>query len=801
MSRKDSTKTVKTKEKKVNTEKEKKVKNKSKNKSVGWIIFKVFIFTIIALIIIGAGVAFGVITSIINSTDTIPIEEFKKQDLTSFVYDKDGNQIGAFFDEENRVAVKYENISPHIIDAVIAIEDERFLEHGGVDIKRTLAAVVTYIASGGDADFGGSTITQQLIKQISKDNDQEWQRKVREWYRAISAESILSKNKIMEAYLTTVYLGDGQYGIEMASRNYFAKSASEVNVAEAAVLAALIQLPGKTNPYGTPEQKQALLERQQVVLSQMLKLGKITNEEYEEAKNFELVFKKGDTAISDEVQSYFVDAVYKEVIEDLIEQKGLSEAAARQILYTAGLKIYTTQDTRIQKIIDEEYNNKDLFYVNQWGNFMQSAMVVMDHNTGHIVGLIGGAGEKEGALTKNRATDDIFKRQPGSTMKPFGAYGPAFEQGLIAPGSGIDDSQQTWGNWTPKNYYGYFNGYVTVRQAIQKSMNLPAVRAHLLSGTSYAFNFAENCGLDLVESGASNDKNPSSLALGGLTNGITILELTNAYATIANSGQHIKPILYTKVTDKEGNILLETKTETKRAMSEGTAYLLTNSLVSVTSQAGGTAVGHVKIGNMPNAGKTGNTNGDIDQWFAGYTPYYTAAVWNGYDVPTDIEPRKKVGGYPYTSMVVYNNVMKRIHEGLEIKQFKKPSNIVYAPVCRDSGFVATDACRKDPRGDRTHTDIFISGTVPTKTCEIHKMATVCEETKLLANEYCEKVKEMSFITRNYEPRVKPKDWIYLLPTKTCEVHNEETAKPEPEPEPEKPGVDVYGDKEDDEDKE
>ena len=788
-SKKEKVKNGKIKNEKVKSEK----KGKSKKKSIGWTIFKIFIFTMIALVIIGAGIAFGIISSIINETETIPLEDFTSQSLTTFLYDKDGKQIGAFFDEENRVAVKYENISKHIIDAVVAIEDERFFEHGGVDIKRTTAAVFNYVLSGGSVEFGGSTITQQLIKQISQDKEQDWQRKVREWYRAISAESVLKKEQILESYLTTVYLGDGQYGIEMASRNYFAKPSNEVNIAEAAVLAALIQLPGKTNPYGTEEQKQALISRQQVVLTQMLKLGKISNEEYEEAKNYELVFKKGDTAISDEVQTYFVDAVYKDVLEDLMEQKGLSEVAARQMLYTNGLKIYTTQDTRVQNIINQEYSNSDLFYTNKAGKFMESAMVVMDHNTGHVVGLIGGAAEKTGALSKNRATDEeLFKRQPGSTMKPFGAYGPAFEQGLLAPGSGIDDSKQNWGGWMPNNYYGYFNGYVTVREAIKKSMNLPAARAHLMAGTEYAFNFAQNCGLNLVRTGAKNDMNPSSLALGGLTHGVTVLELTNAYATIANSGEHIEPMLYTKVLDKDGNILLENKPVTKRAMSEGTAYLLTSSLVSVTSQTGGTAVGYIKLGNMPNAGKTGNTNDDKDQWFAGFTPYYTAAVWNGYDIAEDIEYRKKVGNYPYTSMVVYNNVMKRIHEGLEVKQFEKPSSIVTAPICRDSGLVATDACRADPRGNRTHTDMFVSGTVPTKTCEVHKMARVCAETKLLANEFCKNTVEMSFITRDYVPIAKSRDWIYMLPTQTCTTHNETTAKPEPEL-PSGPNVGVYDD--------
>lgn len=745
--------------------KTKKVKTKKK---IGFTILKVFIFTMIAVCIIGGGVAFGILTSIINETELIDIETLNTEKLTSFVYDSEGNQIGAFYDEENRVSLEYEDISPYIIDAAISIEDERFEEHGGVDIQRTVAATISYVLSGGDSDFGGSTITQQLVKQKTQDNEQDWQRKVREWYRAVTIESQLEKEDILTLYLNTVYLGDGQYGVEMASRNYFAKSASEVNIAEAAVLAALIQLPGATNPYGTEEQKAALLERQQLVLSQMLKLGKITQEEYDEAASYELVFEKGDTAISDDVQSYFVDAVFEQVVEDLMEEKGIEKGVAQQMIYTGGLKIYTTQDSDIQKIVDEEYDNDAIFYTDSSGDFMQSSMVIMDQSTGYVVALMGGAGEKEGALSLNRATSTT--RQPGSTMKPLGAYGPAMELGYIGLATGLDDSQLTIGDWTPVNYYNYYNGYVTVREAIKYSMNIPAIRANLMVGTEYAYNFAKNAGLtSLVEA----DKNSASLSLGGLTYGVTVLELTNAYATIANGGVYTEPLLYTKVTDSSGNIVLENEIETKTVMSDTTAYMLTDAMIDVTSTSGGTANGYIQLDGMPNAGKTGNTNDDKDQWFVGYTPYYTCAVWNGYDDP------KVIGrSYPYASITLYNNVMSRIHEDLEIIDFEEPDDIVYASVCQDSGLVATEACKCDPRGDRTITDMFAAGTVPTETCDVHKMATVCADTLLLATEYCENTIEMSFITRDYTPEVKPSDWIYMLPTEECEVHDESTVEPE-----------------------
>ncbi len=761
----------------------KKVKTKSKKK-VWFRVLKIFIFTMLALAVIGAGIAFGVIYSIINETSSIPLEDLKTLRLTSFVYDDEGNQIGAFYDTESRVALDYEDIPQSLIDAVISIEDERYYEHSGVDIQRTLAAVLSFVASGGDADFGGSTITQQLVKQTTQDKEQEWQRKVREWYRAIELESKLEKDEIITSYLNTVYLGGGKYGVELASDYYFAKSAKELNIAESAALAAMIQLPSKTNPYSSDESKENLITRQKNVLAKMFELEKITQEEYDEALAYELVFEKGNTAISEETQTYFVDAVYEQVLEDLMEQKGIDKGVAQQMLFTGGLHIYTTQDSSIQQIVDEEYDNATLFYEDSDGDFMQSAMVVMDHTTGDVVALIGGADEKEGALSLNRATSDLFKRQPGSTMKPLGAYGPAFEQGVLAPGMGLDDSPLPYGTYNPKNYYGYFNGYVTAREALTKSMNLPALRATMLAGIEYAYNFAKNTGLEsLVEA----DKNMASLALGGVTYGFTVLEMANAYSTIANGGVHIEPKLYSEVKDKDGNVILATETVTNRAMSEQTAYMLTDVLEGVIT-GGGTASGYVKIGNMPSAGKTGNTNDDYDQWFVGYTPYYTAAVWNGYDVNEKIGWRKGIGSYPYTAIVVYDNVMDRIHEELPVKDFTNPGGFVTAPICRDSGHVATDACRTDPRGDRTHYDIFKSGTVPTQECTVHKTVEICSETKLLANEFCFATEQMSFITRDYVPHTLPRDWTYMLPTETCTVHNaDNTGEPETPEDPENPG--------------
>ena len=739
-------------------------KKKKKNKKTGWKIFRICLFVFLALIIIGIGIVVGIVTGVIDKTDSIGIEELQLFKLTSFIYDKDGKEIGTLFDSENRVTIEYKNIPTHVVDAITSIEDERFFQHHGIDVKRTVGAVVTYALNGGDSNFGGSTITQQLIKNVTSDNEISSTRKIREWYRAIVLENKISKEQIFESYVNTIYMGDGAYGIEVASQNYFGKPVKDVNISEAAVLGAIIQSPESTNPYKDEESKKKLLEREKLVLSQMLKLGKITQAQYDEASKVEIAFKKELVAINSKVQSYYVDAVVEQVIADLQEDKNVSRGVAIKMLYSDGYKIYTPHDPAVQKAINDAYNNQKLFYADNKG-FMQSAMVVIEQSSGNVVGLIGGADEKVAALTLNRATQSY--RQPGSCMKPLGAYGPAFEQGVSSPGAGLDDTQFTQGNWTPGNYYGYFNGYVTARQAIAKSMNIPAIKDNQKVDKDFAFNFAKNTGLKNL---VAADKNAASLALGGVTKGFTPLEMTNAYATIANAGVYIEPKLYTKVLDRNDKEVLIQDSTAKKVMKDSTAYMLTNCLEEVVKT--GTAVGSVKTANgaIATAGKTGNTNDDYDQWFCGFTPYYTIACWNGYDQNKSIGYRKSVGAYPYTSIVLFNTVMNAITTGKEAKQFTKPDSVTTAALCRESGLVATDACRSDPRGDRTLTDLVAKDSIPTGTCNIHKRVGICNVSGKVATSFCPSTTEKSFITRDGNPAIKSRDWGYMLPSGTCDVH-------------------------------
>ena len=749
-----------------------------KKKKIGKKIFKICLFVFIALFIVGVGIVLGVLNSVIKDTDTINLEQLKNLKLTSIVLDKDGKQVGSMSSGENRLVIDYEKLPDHLINAVVSIEDERFFSHHGVDIKRTGAAIVTYVLNRGNSSFGGSTITQQLIKNITEDKETSWKRKIREWYRAYMLENSLSKEEILEAYLNKIYFGEGAYGVEAASQTFFAKSASKLTLAESAVLAASIQSPEWTNPYNGEEYKERLIERQKVVLNKMLDIGKITKEEYDEALEYSLTFKKGSLVTSSaSIQSFFVDAVFEKVAKDLAEAKNITFSTAYDMVASNGYTIYSTMDSSVQKAIDKQAKNSKLFYKDSSGKMMQCAAIVIDNKTGYVVGMLGGVGEKKG-LDYNRAID--AKLQPGSTFKPIAAYGPAFELGVSYPGKGIDDSPININGYRPTNWYGYYNGYVTARQAIMQSMNVPAVRTLQLVDLDYALRFARNMGITTL---TESNKN-YSLALGSAN--VKVIDMAAAYETIANSGVYTEPKLYTKVVDSDGKEVLNVSNEYTKVMSDSTAYMLADCLKSVVT--GGTGTYARFSTKIDIAGKTGNTNDDKDQWFAGFTPYYTMVVWNGYDSPKTIGSRKNLGTYPYTATVVFTNVMKEIHSNKKAAKFTKPKSVVTATICTVSGLVATDACKKDTR-HVVKTEIFASGKVPTEKCNIHKLVEVCSVSGKLPTDYChmyEDLKEISVITRS--SKTKTSDSKYLMPTARCTLHTKEPVQ-EPVVEPEEPIVD------------
>jgi len=697
------------------------------------VFFKTFLITVLIAVLAFSGIVAGYILSFIATSTEINVDNLR-MNLSSIVYyqNEEGEykELEKLYDDQNRVWVDIEKIPKYMKDAFISIEDERFEKHKGFDIKRIIGAVLNYIKLRRPS-YGASTITQQLVKNITGDDEVTLRRKIQEIYRAYKLEKQLTKDEILELYLNTIYLGQQCNGVQSAANTYFGKNVWELSLAECASIAGITQYPSKYDPFINPKNNK---DRQLVILKKMLELNKISQEEYEKAKNEELVFKKQkeDKVISK--YSYFVDTVIEDVIKDLQEQKGYSKTIATKMLYSGGLQIYTTIDPKVQAVMDEVYKNDENFPKTKGDKVLQSAMIVIDPYTGHIKGIVGGRGEKTASRTLNRATQTT--RQPGSAIKPIAVYAPALEYGLITPATTVEDAPITIGNWTPKNSYSGYKGWVSVRDAVIQSMNIPAVKVldELTVDTSYTF-LTKNLGITtLVEKDvrANNkvltDKNLASLALGGLTDGLTVKELTAAYIPFVNKGLYLKPVTYTKVTDKDGKIILENKIDAKVAMSESTAYLMTSMLSDVVTSGTGTSA---YFKGVPIAGKTGTTSDNYDRWFVGYTPYYVGGVWFGYDTPSSISG---ISGNPAAS--IWKKVMEKIHEGKSGKSFNQPSGIIKAEVCRDSGLLAGDLCASDRRGSRVKTEVFKRGTAPNKRCDIHQEVTVCLDSGKIANDTC-----------------------------------------------------------------
>ena len=665
----------------------------------------VFVLLIAAL----AGAAFGFID---NSTDLIA-QEYNLE-LTSVVYytDPKTNEVKEFdrvYADQNRVWVDLEKTPEMLRKAFIAIEDERFESHGGVDWKRTFGATLGYIFKGSDS-YGGSTITQQLIKNVTGDNDRSPIRKIQEIIRALNLERKMSKDEIIEMYMNTIYLGQGCHGVQSAANVYYSKDVAELSLAECASIAGITQYPSKYDPLLNYE---AHKQKQEVVLKKMLELGYISKDEYEQAVSEELKLKKGTTKVDgSRIQSYFTDQIILDVIQDLMTRNNMSESEATKLIFKGGLKIYSTVAPNVQSAMENVFEN-DANFPGSGQNKPQSAMVVMDPYTGEVKGIVGGRGEKTGNRVLNRATQSM--RQPGSSIKPLAVYAPAIENGIITPATMVDDTSLTIGNWSPKNSDGFFLGPITARVALEKSRNVPAVRILDKLTVDRSFDFmTKKLGITTLVSSEKrangknySDKYLSSLGLGGLTDGVTVMEMTAAYSTFVNQGIYTKPITYTKVTDANGRVILENKPETHRAMSETTAYSMAQMLSGVVTYGTGTAA---KPSGIFAGGKTGTTDKDVDRWFAGFTPNYVGVVWFGYDSPKSMSGL----GNPCTS--TWRKVMDAIHKDVTVKHLTQPQNMTAVTICQTTGKIAGEEC------ENTRVDYFKSGTQPPGICSSHQEA-------------------------------------------------------------------------------
>lgn len=768
---------------------EKKTKNKKQKKKHPKLRLAIKIILIIfaLLILIGGGIIAGILTGLFGDDFKLTEEELKIGNLNTEIYDRNGELIATLNGEEKRKWLDIGDMPDNLVKAFVAIEDERFYEHHGVDISRTASATIKWILSKigiGEEGHGGSTITQQLIKNLTNENEREWTRKVKEIARAYNLEKELSKNQILELYLNLIFLGGNQiHGVELGSQYYFSKSAKDLDLAECAFLAGINNSPNIYDPFHTnssrtdEEDNERIKTRTKTVLAKMKEQREnlsinFTDEEYNVAiakVDAGLPFKEGN--ITKNVYSYHTDAAIEEIIKQLMEENpDWSYVRAEQYLYGGGFKIYTTQNTWVQGILEEEVKN-EAYQVpsrNIEGEVSQVAMVIIDHTTGQVIATVGGSGEKETSRGLNIATQST--KQTGSSMKPIGVIAPAVENGIITAGTVYDDAPVRYGSYAPKNYYGGYKGLSTVRYAIEISQNIVPIKILNDLGLDKSRAFLESVGVTSI---TDQDMGLAQLALGGLTNGISPLQMAGAYAAIANDGEYITPTFYTKVTDKDGNTILTPKQEKRRVLSVENAYIVKSILTQPVLGSGGTA-SYCKIPNIDTAAKTGTTDKDWDRWLCGFTPYFTAATWFGYK---ENETVRFSGQRGNPAGQVWERVMKATHNGLEPKKFEKPDNITYATICRDSGLRATALCAQDARGSRAYTEVFVKGTVPSKTCDCHQSIKVCEEggTVKLANEFCPNAVEKVFITRKNSDRdtswKSAADAKYMLPTETCNIHN------------------------------
>lgn len=768
--------------------------------------FNVIIIAVIATAVIGASAVFGLFRGIIDSAPDIGNINVQPTGFSTFVYDIDGSQTAKLVSaNSNRIPVTMDMIPEYLPHAFVAVEDERFYEHNGIDLQGIIRAGVIGITSGNFSE-GASTITQQLLKNnvftdwVSEDGFMEKvERKLQEQYLALELEKISTKDDIILNYMNTINLGQNTLGVQAASQRYFNKSVSELTLSECAVIASITQNPSRLNPISHPDKN---AERREKILNYMFKQGYITNEELDTAMADDVYSRIQTTNKEIEnssINTYFVDALVDDVLEDLIAA-GYNETQANTLLYTGGLKIYSTQDPDVQAICDEVFSNPENYpenvkwYLNyeltvqkkngdtenystemfkayfkesnlkfnliyssqedamaaieEYQNAVmedgdevyaekinltpqpQVSFTVEDQSSGAVVALVGGRGAKEGSRTLNRATDTV--RQPGSTFKIVSTYAPALDSAGLTLASVYNDAPFNYGDGTPvRNWYGEsYRGLCSLRLGIQDSLNIIAVKTLTQITPRLGFDYLQNFGFTtLVENevigGETKSDIVQSLALGGITRGVTNEELNAAYATIANHGTYVKPRLYNTVVDHDGNVILDnTHPESKQVIKETTAFLLTDAMVDVVTKGTG---GSVNFGGMAIAGKTGTTSDYNDVWFAGYTPYYTATTWAGYDNNTKLTGEEK-----NLAKKLWRTAMSQIHADLPNESFPVPAGIVTATVCSRSGKLPIPGLC-----DATlTTEYFADGTVPTDSCNVHYQGAICQYSSLPATEFC-----------------------------------------------------------------
>ena len=834
-------------------EKSAKSSGSKKRKYINKVIFKVvktFFLSLLVVSVLGGAMVIGMIKGIIDNAPDVDVDSIVPLGYATTVYNSSGQITDTLvMAGSNREEVTYDELPKVLIDAFVAIEDSRFWKHNGIDtraILRAISGVLTNKSSSG----GGSTITQQLIKNNVFNGGRERsfgekvERKFQEMYLAVKLEKQMDKKLILTNYLNTINLGSNSLGVKVAARRYFGKEVSDLTLSEATVIAGITKGPTKYNPITG---QKANSERRKIILQYMYEQGYISKEQQEEALADDVYsrIQNINTLAKEKYSpySYFTDALISQVTSAFINELGYTETQAHNLLYSGGLSIYTTQDPALQQIVDSEVNNPEnypdtkfaLEYrltvtdseknshnysekdINKYHTEVladgfnglyqseeaaradaesykatvvkegdtvvgesvkivlepQVSFVLMDQTNGAVKAISGGRGEKTSSLSLNRATGTT--RQPGSTFKVISAFAPALDTSGDTLATTYYDAEYTIGDKTFQNWYdkqGYM-GWSSIRDGIIYSMNIVALKTLMETvtprvGVEYAMDFG-------ITTLTDQDYN-GSLALGGLTKGVTNLELTGAFATIANHGVYTKPVFFTKIVDHNGKTILDNSNpQTHRVIKDSTAFLLTDAMAASTENNKKFASSGVNINStstrahldhMSVAGKSGTTSKNVDVWFVGFTPYYTAGVWAGCDENQTLSDN---GGTSFHKDI-WRKIMNKVSEGAEDVGFPVPDSVETAVVCRKSGKLAIPGvCEHDPRGNATYTEYFAKGTAPTEFCDHHTAVTVCSESGLLPTPNCPSTTTRVFMI--VPPgQSSTDDSKYLAPSATCNLH-------------------------------
>ena len=691
-------------------------KEKKKHKILRFFLKFFLIIIILSILLLIAGIwgFAGILLGWFGDNIDISEEDLRIKVSNSVIVDKNGEVLADLSGDEKRKIITLDEMADYLPKAYIAIEDERFYEHNGVDLKRTAGAIINVLLDG-ESDYGGSTITQQLVKNITNDNEslgiEGIKRKIREWSRACQVERMISKEQILELYLNILFVGaNNLHGVELGAEYYFNKSAKDLSLAECAFMAGINYSPNSYNPYSTTEDNTEKIKNRTItVLNKMKELGYITNEEEYNSAITEvqngLKFGTGQI-IGGSIFSYHTDAVISQVIEQVMQEKNMTEQMAKNYIYSSGLTIHSTVDKNIQNRLEEEYKQSKYVISGRkrksdgtlLNEHSQSGMAIVDYKTGNVVAIAGGFGEKTSSGW-NRATQ--MEKQTGSSIKPLAVVAPGLQEKIITAATVYNDSRTRFGkNYEPVNYNG-FKGPINIRSFIRTSQNIPAVKIMVELTPAKSLEYLQKMGITSLN---PQTDNVLSLALGGMTSGVSPLEMASAYGTIANDGVYVTPTFYTSVTDSDGNVVLEPKQESRQVISAQNAYIA-KTIIQEPVKSGGTAT-YCAIPGMDVAAKTGTTDNSYDRWLCGFTPYYAAATWYGYDNSETVYYNGNPAGQ------IWDAVMTDIHKDLPGATFVRPEGIVERTVCRTTGCLATRRCTN------TYTEIFTQDNIPEE-CTSH----------------------------------------------------------------------------------